>query len=366
MHTTRPYFIVITLLLMIHYAAMADDTRQVMIRITTNQPDTLGYNFTSRLSEIVYNEILVGRAKLWDSYKKDIQVSPSTLKEIEASTNTAFTKLNHIFIYEEWQREKNEITTTTLGFLFFTKNQKMEDVLYGYIDYKEVAAAMLNEPTLANANGTSNMNMDYAMQTHYFDFDIIQLGTEVCKSKDESFEKRQAYVGDRPFNIIRFPALPVSKKLVYNIEKTTTLNSDDAMAGNQLINNVEAVLMTSDWYKSISKGVNHKTGNGEISITRISVGERWIKSKDNQQVITDWMVIVTHDGALDTLKGWDINKIYLRTTDQFMLDLLRTKNFNYIITRINAQDIERSKSFYFQKALTEAPWNALNAYVNSK
>ena len=56
----------------------------VLLRVLrSEQSDTLGCNFVEELTRIVYNEIMTGHTKLWDSPAKEIQITGTTLQEIE-------------------------------------------------------------------------------------------------------------------------------------------------------------------------------------------------------------------------------------------------------------------------------------------
>ena len=61
-------------------------------------------------------------------------------------------------------------------------------------------------------------------------------------------------------------------------------------------------------------------------------------------------------------------KMDLLVNGKSWIDLLKEKNFQMVITKINAQEIARVDSYIYLKALLYAEWNKVMEYVkqNSK
>ena len=79
--------------------AFGGDIVPVLLRVPkADQHDTLGCNFVTEVTALVYKEIIAGSIKLWDSPNKEIQITGSTLMELEKSSDTKFTDQEIFFI----------------------------------------------------------------------------------------------------------------------------------------------------------------------------------------------------------------------------------------------------------------------------
>src|SRR5687767_11258832 len=96
--------------------AYADDIPVLLLLKRTEQVDTSGCNFVEQVTQLVYKEIIENRIRLWDSPQKEIQITGSTLKEIEKNSSVSFLNQETIFMYEIWENNRKEIVTNTLGF----------------------------------------------------------------------------------------------------------------------------------------------------------------------------------------------------------------------------------------------------------
>ncbi len=117
------------------------------------QVDTSGCNFVEQVTALVYEEIIANRVKLWDSQKKEIQITGTTLKEIEKHSSVSFVNQETIFMYEYWENNKKEIVTQTLGFSFIHRGNTAEEVAFGYVDYNDLKELFLKTRINSNASG---------------------------------------------------------------------------------------------------------------------------------------------------------------------------------------------------------------------
>src|SRR4051812_30271796 len=100
-------FLLVSLLFFLSiYNTLADFT-PVLLRVPkADQSDSLGCNFVEQFTVLVYKEITAGHVKLWDSPAKEIQITGSTLQELERASDTKFIEQEIFFIYENWQKSK--------------------------------------------------------------------------------------------------------------------------------------------------------------------------------------------------------------------------------------------------------------------
>jgi hypothetical protein len=98
-------------------------------------------------------------------------------------------------------------------------------------------------------------------------------------------------------------------------------------------------------------------------VNRIEVREIW--KKPGIEVMYDpvSLVIYVNDSALNEMPYRDLMRFDITMLEKNWIEVIREKNFNYVIRRINSQDIPRSDAYLYQKALLEADWSHLTAFV---
>ena len=55
----------------------------------------------------------------------------------------------------------------------------------------------------------------------------------------------------------------------------------------------------------------------------------------------------------------------LKINEHQLIDFIRSKNFNFVIRKINQQQITRSQAYLYQKALVQSPWNKVSYFVEN-
>lgn len=68
-------------------------------------------------------------------------------------------------------------------------------------------------------------------------------------------------------------------------------------------------------------------------------------------------VVYINDEPLNAMSYQLIVSKGLVVGDRNLIDCIRKKDFNYAIRRLNSQEVMRSESMQYQKALLNAPWN---------
>lgn len=324
--------------------AQTFDNVPVILRLVNeNQQASRGYNFVSQLNTCVYNALLTGQVKLWDSPEKEIQIIAASLKEIERSSNTRFVDCTHLYIYEMWSKNDVEILTTTHGVSFNAKT-KTNEVTFGYIDFNEVAALLANQYLNCNANGNSNLTLGYALLTKQFEFQLLQVGNKTYSQETESRHSLKLMLSNQGFNTTLFPALPNQKTITYLIERPAS-NLPLALQADSLINAMQHDL-------SVQKilGIHANT-----EIKKVAVVEKWMLLKQLQTQIQQ-VTIFTSNDTIVLENAW-LDQITIN--NKSLKEVLQRKDFLYIITKVNEQPIERSKAFLYQRALLNFRWEGI-------
>lgn len=347
----------------------ANDAVPVMLRVVTAKQDlSRGYNFVEQFNNLIYDEIIAGHANLWDSPSKEIQLTAASLQDIEKSTGTSFRQQPNIFVYEKWTKAATEIQTTTIGFSFINKNQKGEDIAYGYVEFNEVSEALLRTVLSVNADGNCNLRIGYALQTKQFDFSIIQFDGEAITSETASEKIKKDFVAGMGFNSVLFPLQKQTKCITYILEQPVTLDDPSSKLTGDIIKTVQTFLAEhavtfSDWGSDLLKDINSPA---DIQVTRIEVQETWNKHAGNITTQLKQVLIYIKGQPLNAITPDDLAGAEIMCNSKELSMLLKEKKMLYYISRINDQAIERINTFPYLKALKETDWNLLNEYVAKK
>lgn len=319
------------------------------------------------LTRIVYNEIISGHAKLWDSPLKEIQITGLTLQEIEKSSGTLFKEQEVVFIYEYWSNEGKVLKSITQGFAFNGKSKTGEDVSYGYVDYTDVQDAFLSAKINSNANGNFSASMSNYIYTKEFAFDIFQFAGEVVKGVSESQKIKEHFIGNNKFNPSWFTSAEIPQKIVtYYIDFENSIDSKKLLAGKTFISTIQNYLIEN-------KEVFYNLGGDQIithlqqkkwKITGFTVKELWKKNNNLISYAPISAVIYINDSALLEVPFRDMIKMDIQQNGKSWIELMKEKNFQLIITKINSQNISSRDSYLYLKALQNAEWNKITGYVS--
>jgi hypothetical protein len=339
-------------------------TQKVIVRINKQaQKDTLGYNLLDNIPRLVYEAILNNSVKLWDSPQKRLQITGQTLQDIEKSNKFRFTDLDNIFVYETWTIRKKNIEVLTEGILFATRNQKDQEVTFGFVEYSELREKFHSALLPANANGFLNVDIDQVIRLKRYNYSIIQYGKRLIsnevlseKLKNDIFHKKKlVYDGE---------IIQQNKRIVYTIRREEGINKKDK-TGNLLLDilqeyfnqNIEEYMnLGASRFENLLKPI-------EVRVERTDVAEVWSKTQNVVSYRPEQLVISSNGHYLDpvsieSLLGWKL-KVEWQAVDEFLKD----KQFNYRIIKINDQEIPEKDSEKYLEALTNTGWSQLSEYV---
>lgn len=340
----------------------------VILRVPrAEQHDTLGCNFVEQVCKLSYNLVLSGKIKMWDSPNKDIQITGSTLVEIEKTSKTKFTEPELFFIYENWTKTKEGINTQTVGFMFMNKNPVGEEVSYGFIDFNDIKSSFIQSRIETNADANFDMSFAIYMYKKNFHFNIIQFGGNTITTGGESNDIKMNYIKDLEFNpSVKFPA-DEERSIVYALENKKT--SDDVKTKNSI-----EILKQVEWYLTSNEELFFNMGGdkitthiqrGKLRVTKMEVTEVWRKKENEIYNDTKSITFFVNDSALDNVLFDDFIMWGIQVKDKSMYEIFREKDFTYFITKINSQKIARKDSYLYLKALQSFSWRKLTEFVKN-
>ena len=360
-------YVLFLILTLTQYQSFATEL-PVLLRLSRNeQADTNGCNFVEQLTGIIYKEIIEGRIKLWDSPAKEIQITGLTLIELEKNTNTQFLNQEIIYIYELWQSSHKLLTSVTLGFNFSNKNPGGEDVAYGFVEYADVKDLFLRTRINTNANGDYNSSYAAYINNKTYNYNIIQFNGKIIKSVSESNQIRNDFIGNVRFNINTFVFSDPDRFVSYMVEKNSSLKDEKTQNSNNLIATFEKYLTENQeifYNLGVDKILSYFQKN-QLKVTRLEFTELWKKTNDSITSSQRSLVIYVNDSALTPMNAKEMSKLDIEINQNSFMQFISQKQFNFIITQINSQKIQRKDAFLYYKALMNSNWKRLSEYVKN-
>ena len=341
--------------------------KTVILRLKADeQEDTLGVNIVKEISKITYESIRDGNVKLWDSPKKEIAISFNSLVQIEKSSGLNFIEQQLIFIYEVWNNEKKKLTSETQGFLFSSKLENGEAVVFGYVEYEGLKNKIATASPVINANGDCYLNINNYLSKKKYNYQILQFGERVVTNITDSKLLKESFIGVNKFNVDASAKDTVESKYVeWTLSSSEKLTGTKAQASrdftsaltNYFYQNLEVL------YNLSGKNAEEILQNGTWKISSVSFAEIWKKKEGVISSVPLWMSVnidstVIDSIYMDNLVNWDFN-----VNDQNWLDYIQQKDFLYLIVKVNSDIIPVEKSIKYQKGLFTHKWNNLINFV---
>ncbi|MBL7928101.1 MAG: hypothetical protein JNL47_01335 [Bacteroidia bacterium] len=339
---------------------------QVILRVASaDQHDTLGFNIVENITSEVYGLLMNQQVRLWDGPEKEIHINASSLKQIESSSGTSFVNQEVIYIYENWEKTKAGVNSQTIGFKFAGKNEKGEEVSYGFVDFADVRNHFLKIRMKVNANGNYETTFAYALLKKNFNFNLLQFGSRTVTAGGVSREIISDFVGKSSFN----PTLSLQdsreKKIDYVIEFSKTAQSSKAIAANQLLAGIETFLQNNEEFFFNLGGdriINH-IKKGKIKVTKLEVTEFWKNFRGQISIETKHLTVFVNDSALQRMDFNDFLLLGIQTGDKSMYETFKEREFAFTIRNINDAAIPRKDAHLYLKALETYDWSKLTEFV---
>lgn len=343
------------------------DEVPVLLRVKkSEQADSMGCNFVEQTTKLVYDLIISNKVKLWDSPQKEIQITGSSLKEIEKSTATEFLSQDIFVIYEMWEVNKRSLNSKTLGFMFLNKDNRNADVSYGYVDYTDLRDFFANARVETNANGYFARTMLWYLTRKNFNYTVIQFAGKVIESKQEMAETLTAFKGNMQFSDAFLSVDDDYKMVTYNIDVKSESDSLKQYISKAIFKSLENYLTenTEEFYNlGGDKIPNVQKPNFKLKVTAVEVKETWKQQGDVIMYEPQALTISVNDSTLTPIRKTELIHMDINVEDKKLILVLLEKQYNYIITQINSQKIARKEAYLYSKALQSYKWNQLIDYV---
>jgi hypothetical protein len=341
----------------------------VLLRVVSNeQHDTLGCNTVAEIAALAYKQVISGKAKLWDSPEKEIQITGSTLKEIEKASGTSFLTQPVIYIYEYWSGSGKSLKSMTSGFTFSNKGKLGEEVSYGYLDYRDIQDAIFSLPVTSNANGNLNSTLAYYLTGKNYAYHIVQYGSNVVDNVTASEKIKMELTGGLghfPNTASALDEIP-QKIVMWSMDVNNNSDSQKYLNARRFNKAVEDFLKENiEIFFNLGgdKIATHVSEKTKLNVTRLEVKEVWKKIEGQLLYDPISVVIYVNDSALNPVLYRDMIKMDIKVGLKSWVDFIREKEFPFYIQKINNQVIKRAEAFMYQKALGNAEWNKITEYV---
>jgi hypothetical protein len=327
------------------------------------QHDSIGFNLVRELPRFMYNHIMSGKIKLWDSPKKNKRIYPSALKTIESTTKTKFTRTNNIFFNEIWSSTRRTTKFIIQGFSFINEKEN-EKLNYGYVDMRDAYYYLAAEPIRVNVNGPASLTFLQAIMSRTYHFNLVQFGKKDFKNNPaESFKiKRKAFSEGKRIDDLFI--IPKTKRITYVIKKDSEHPSN---SGNILIEGFESFFNTNREEFFNIGGDNYfdyNTYKSALRITRLEVNEIWTKDEKgfiNQKIQS--VVFYINNRRMNPINIDAINDYHLLFLFKSPQDIIKEKKFKYIIFKLNGNYIAEDESHKYKDALLKYRWKQVIKFV---
>jgi len=352
---------------MLHFAFCihAEKVSVMLYAGNASQSDTHGYNIVNDISSVVYNNIMNGTTRLWDSQQRGLQILPASLQKIEKASGVTFSGCAHLFIYESWTMEKKLSSSELLGFYFSTVDKSGQTVSFGYVDAKELPDVALGTYVKLNPNGNEPLTIARVLRCKLYYYNIVQYDGKKITETSQALEVKNKKL--KPLmKFIECPSLKEVKQVRYSISRNDSMyNASGAKKTAVMFDIMEDFFMGSKetLYSIAGEYAPELKKKKAIDVTSMIVNETWRKENG---VITSEPESVTFYVNKKPMKELSLREFLdlgIIIDFKSAYDILKEKEFSFRILSINGNEIspERANSYY--SALKKYKWNALTEFV---
>lgn len=348
------------------------DNKAILVLSKDAQADSLGHNFVTGFSSWIYKKIKDGTIKIYDSPLKNKEIRYVTLHGLEVSSKTSFPQTSYLFIYESWSSDKHETGFRILGFRFMNEN-KDDEIDYGYVDYPEIENALKKAYVNPNINGSYKTSFYQILMNKEFDYDLLYFHNSPIQkqnSKDPEEDYRKGLsIKEDAFNSTKTNLNYVQGKQIKLIEYV--IKSSDTKYDKK----TEAIITAleehfennrRDLYNYGGIKIYKNFKKSKIIISKCTVKEFWIKK--NETIEYKIIQILPHSLGIDFQEPIKFSKrsqlpSRIMIKGDLLENVLKSKDFNYRILKINNKKINPQRQQIYLKALKESKWYMITYYV---
>lgn len=329
------------------------------------QADSSGFNLVTSLSELVFREIQSGSISLYDSPNKKIKISAEALLSLQTSSGTNFTECPDLFIHEYWSSNRKSTSFEILGFSFINKNRIDEKVAYGYVDMEEIQSILNKEHIPCNANGVADLSFEDALLSRNYYYHLVQFGDNgFYKDPVKAVQIKLEAFGSGKTIRNQLPLQP-KKRMVYELHKKKYTTDIDI--SNSIIEGLQKVLNENPELFFNLGGARFVSFPDTLidipELTGILVDEVWVKKGGKPVIQSIKLKLFTTKGDLDWVDYQVFEEAGFMVEYKNLLHILRDKDFEFELQKINDQPIDSSKGRKYFEALKKAQWSSISEYV---
>lgn len=330
------------------------------------QADTLGFNLVSSIPALLYDGVHNGSITLWDSPKKEINMSGSFLKQLEEANQTDFSIQHYIFLHEVWYTNKRETMFRIVGFSFVGMNKADSTKFnYGYIEMKEIENLLRSNFIPVNINGYYQTTYYDALYHRDYEFNLLQLGPVYFKDYKVALKNKNKYFNPKK-KIITYNPLVQRKFVACRLDSSICARSADA----QELLNAFTAHYTANREEFLNAGgdkiFSHLQTRYPVVITRVEFSSVWRKEKRFIYAEPDYLLVYAGNVMLDTLYMKNLDTWEEQVSFKRVAQIIRDNAYDVLITQINETPIDPQDSKRFLEALRYYPWHKTSEYFFSK
>jgi hypothetical protein len=335
--------------------ASAYQLKPVIIQLfAAEQPDTMGFNLATALPAFLYEKIISGEVKLYDSPEKSVEITPSTLKQIEQTNNSRMVLSKSIFIHELWTLRKGRFSFFPMGVTISDFDISGKVISYGYIDFQEAFDLLSQTPVHSNANGSDQFSHWDAIKSRRYIYRLIQFGRKVLHDKQEALRiLEQTEAATRYTDAL--PQLSERKLIRYTIDRDVQHNGN-----TDIINRIEKALRNDKQLYDSAMQLTPVDPYSQLRITSIEIVEVWQKNGEFFDYYPMFVKLYNHGKPLKELNFSD----YQSTDFRLFANDVTSKRFELTIIEINKQKIPYGESLRYLNALRSGDsWTQITTHV---
>jgi len=352
-----------TTLFLLAFSPLAFVFGEVPVMLMVKSGDQLpshGCDFVKQVTTLVHNAIMEKKVKLWDSPDKEIQIMPAALHEIEKNASIGLKDIESIFIYELWTQNRKEVSTKTVGISFTNRSEDVsKNISFGYVDYNELEQIFQKSKIPTNANGNYNSTFVSYSLGHTYAFNIVQFEGNLITSPLASDELIKSYTKGLPFNKSVLGYYPPAKYVSSIIDIYTEEDDSLTYFSNEIPKTFTKYLNENqeEFFNIGGDNIFSHLESQKIKVSKVEINEIWRIIGDNLHYTTQGIIVHINGQPMNEMSFEQLKKMDLFIDEHRLTDIIESRNFNYIITKINSQEIKRQDSYNYQKSLIAKKWD---------
>jgi hypothetical protein len=356
MHIRKFGLLLLLLMGFSQYGQAYSDKKVIMVANRADQKDSIGYNIVAELSRYMYDWIQSDKVVLWDSPEKKYSIKKADLEGMETSSQTKFTELHNIFVYETWTSTSKKFSSELKGFSFAGENKRGEEVLYGYVENTAAIRSLLAEAVMnVNANANAGTTLLQALTNKDYDYTIVFFDDAPIKDARRSIKIQKNALGSGK-KISGSKAVPEVRRVIYSIEEGP---SQLSLRSTYIAEQLEAFFNQNpqEFFNYGGDKIVSYLKSTHVLISGLEIVEDWTKengkiSYQPVEVIPYSLGIPLNPIPIKQFADWNLN------IDQLSFEeTLKKKDFYYTIKKINSTEVAEGDMSADKTALLNGDWN---------